>query len=91
MSLFKKNKELLRKIYEEEFEKAEKSEQKVALNREIERIKKKAHAKAHAKYNKAEARAKMRKDWGKKTGGIKKRAKRLQKHNEEFMNKIMGW
>lgn len=89
--MLKKNKELLRKIYEEEYAKAVVSEQKAALNREIERIKKKARNKAYAKYHKKEARAKMRKDWGKKTKGFKKKALKLQKHNEEFMNKLMGW
>jgi len=65
--MYKKNKEQLKKIYEEEFLKAEKKESQAALDREIARIKAKAREDAKHK-------SRSWKDRGKT--GIKKAAKK---------------
>lgn len=76
--MFKKNKELLKKIYTEEYAKAEVREQKAALNREMEKIRAKAKADAKRKY--APKKVKIQKA----RVGIQKRAKPIKKALKQY-------
>ena len=80
--MYKKNKELLKKIYMEEYGKAELLEQKAALNREMERIKAKAKADAKRKY--APKKVKIQKA----KVGIKKRAKPIKKALKRYSDNM---
>jgi hypothetical protein len=68
-----KNRELLKKIYREEYEKALKSEKQASLGREIDRIKRLAR-------EKAKRRAGSRMDKVKKFAGNAKKYKKSAKH-----------
>lgn len=87
--MYKKNKELLQKIYEEEYLKAEEAQKKAALNREIERIKAKAKEDAKRKYTPRKERVKkVAKKTGKKVQAARKKAKPYKKKLKRFSDNI---
>lgn len=94
MSMKKKNKELLKRIYDEEYAKAVVKEQKAALNREMTSIRKLAQKRAYAKYHKREFRAKKRKQLARSVKGAGKRYKRIagnfQKSSDRLIDDILG-
>lgn len=83
MSMFKKNKVALKKIYQEEYDKAFKVEKKKALEREIEQIKVKARedAKRRAKGRVAAAKKK-----GKNT---RKTMKRVGQRSQDIATRMI--
>lgn len=88
--LKKKNKEILRKIYMEEYLKAEEIEKKAQLNREIQRVRQKAKEDAKRKYNRAKTLTK-----GTKKGAKKKqfqhRSKKIGKAGEQLRKNLLGY
>ena len=91
--MLKKNKALLKKIYEEEYLKAAEKAKKDQLSREIARIKKKAQEDAKRKYNMSKTGSR---NFGKlvkkaSSGVYKKRAKRIQKASDDLGKRLMGW
>jgi len=84
--LKKKNKELLRKIYTEEYLKAEQEEKKAQLQREIARIKKKAREDAKRKYNRTKT---IKKRFDKKR--VQHRAKKIGQAGEQLRKNLLGY
>lgn len=93
--LKKKNKELLKKIFDEEYAKAVAKEQKVSLNREMARMRKLAQSKAYAKYHKREGRARKRKSLAKSVKGAgkkyKKMAGNIQRSSDRMVDDLLGY
>ena len=74
--MLKKNKKMLKKIYQEEYEKAIAKEKKGSLTREIDRIRKKAREDAKKKYDVVARRLSR----AKKIKNLKQAGKGIQKH-----------
>lgn len=92
--MLKKNKALLKKIYQEEYEKAIAKEKKASLSKEITRIKRKAREDAQKKYDVAarkKSRARKIKNLKAAGKGIRKSMKSAGKHAKRINEGIMDW
>ena len=94
-SMMKKNKELLKKIYDQEYAKAKTKAQKASLNRQIQNVKSKARSDAEKRFNRQKHLGKKAKKLGKgfqKIGkDIAKRSKGFKETSDNMLDDIMGW
>lgn len=92
--MLKKNRKMLKKIYKEEYAKAESNAKKTALTKEIDRIKRKAREDAKRKYDveaRRKARAKRMKNLKSGMKGMGKGMKKAGKHARRINEQIRDW
>ena len=86
--MLKKNKEMLKRIYEQEFAKAKAKEEKARLERQIANIKKKAREDAKRRYVRGKS---LGKSLGKSMKKFSKRAKKIQRASEDLLYTDFKW